>query len=727
MNRWKGVAFTEEEGAEVCVPEEVCLQDSDAWLVGRLAMQSTYNVRAFKNTIMNVWKPKHGMEIWEIGRNLFSFRFFNAKDRDGVLKESPWNFDRNLVVLKVMSPDENPKEEDLKEAHKDDHKLGHSIRVRVIMDIIKPLRRGMMIKKGDREAIKIFFKYDRLGNICYCCGELDHTMKDCEEKRDVDSDEEIDNLPYGPWLRESMNRSNGVVGRRRDDHNSGEKSSTKDSQHLALVSDEVVEKSNHVTLDAKEDQGKDAEVALIGGAQPVATLISTHTHARTEAKEDQGKDAEVALKGGAQPVAILNSPHTHAKSEGGNNPHKGKSWKRRARDQNSSEPNKDTLVEAVIWKNTVGVSIASYSENHMSMEVKLIAEDITFLLSGVYGYPENRNKDKTWQLMKELKPAVNTPWLCVGDFNEVLCVEDKMGGNPVDIQSMLSFKSTLVECDLCDLGFVGYRYTWSNGRPEPDCIEERLDRALGNCGWKDLWNDVMVSSCSRHMSDHSPILIETSSGSQIKRERKKGAVNSPPPGNCELVMVADSIEEGRKAWNREVIFDTFTANVAQQILSIPLLHSNNQDVLTWKWTRDKRYSVRSGYRFLMDKRIESAGSSSAPTAAEEENSVRPNLPIVWRGTRNNGACNTLLFLGGTFMVLEMVTRNIAVKPLKVSQQVVQQQRISWVRLEDNVYKANVDAAILKNSGAGLGAVFRNSQGEVMAAATHFIPHMLDPY
>ncbi|KAJ1438703.1 Ribonuclease H-like superfamily [Sesbania bispinosa] len=74
----------------------------------------------------------------------------------------------------------------------------------------------------------------------------------------------------------------------------------------------------------------------------------------------------------------------------------------------------------------------------------------------------------------------------------------------------------------------------------------------------------------------------------------------------------------------------------------------------------------------------------------------------------------------------MVTRNIVVKSLKVSQQVVQQQRISWVRPEDNVYKVNVDAAILKNSGAGLGAVFRNSQGEVMAAATHFIPHMLDP-
>ncbi|KAJ1380503.1 hypothetical protein SESBI_45943, partial [Sesbania bispinosa] len=39
-----------------------------------------------------------------------------CKDRDTVLKESPWNFDRALMVLKEMNPDENPKEEDLKEA-----------------------------------------------------------------------------------------------------------------------------------------------------------------------------------------------------------------------------------------------------------------------------------------------------------------------------------------------------------------------------------------------------------------------------------------------------------------------------------------------------------------------------------------------------------------------------------------------------------------------------------
>ncbi|KAJ1410433.1 Ribonuclease H-like superfamily [Sesbania bispinosa] len=52
--------------------------------------------------------------------------------------------------------------------------------------------------------------------------------------------------------------------------------------------------------------------------------------------------------------------------------------------------------------------------------------------------------------------------------------------------------------------------------------------------------------------------------------------------------------------------------------------------------------------------------------------------------------------------------------------------VSWVSVEEHVYKANVDATISQHSGAGLGVVFRNSQGEVMTSATCFIPHILDP-
>ncbi|KAJ1426695.1 Reverse transcriptase zinc-binding domain [Sesbania bispinosa] len=203
-----------------------------------------------------------------------------------------------------------------------------------------------------------------------------------------------------------------------------------------------------------------------------------------------------------------------------------------------------------------------------------------------------------------------------------------------------------------------------------------------------------------------------------------------------------------------------------------------------------RKCVQSGYRFLMDKREESAGSSSAPpfpwTKIWSANRIPCCKEFVWRACHDiipvliglqrkkiqlDSICplcgeepetteHAILYCSQVAPLwfasqlgiaidresrlalrpwlqiflnqnnkdatgLILTTMNIAFKPLKVSQQVVQQQMVSWVRPGEHVYKANVDAAILKNSGAGLGAVFRNSQGEVMAAATHFIPHMLD--
>ena len=86
--------------------------------------------------------------------------------------------------------------------------MGKSMRVRILMDITKPLRRGMMMKIGVKEAREIIFKYERLGNVCYMCGCLDHLLKECEDDEDVD----INNLSYEPWLRASPVHQNEVAG-----------------------------------------------------------------------------------------------------------------------------------------------------------------------------------------------------------------------------------------------------------------------------------------------------------------------------------------------------------------------------------------------------------------------------------------------------------------------------------------------------------------------------------
>lgn len=56
---------------------------------------------------------------------------------------------------------------------------GNFLRVRVAIDILHPLCRGRKITYDGRSEGWVFFKYERLPNICYWCGRVTHDDKDC--------------------------------------------------------------------------------------------------------------------------------------------------------------------------------------------------------------------------------------------------------------------------------------------------------------------------------------------------------------------------------------------------------------------------------------------------------------------------------------------------------------------------------------------------------------------
>lgn len=59
---------------------------------------------------------------------------------------------------------------------------GSSLRVRVNLDISKPLRRGLKLNiAGPMGGNWIPIQYERLPDFCFCCGKLDHVLKDCDD------------------------------------------------------------------------------------------------------------------------------------------------------------------------------------------------------------------------------------------------------------------------------------------------------------------------------------------------------------------------------------------------------------------------------------------------------------------------------------------------------------------------------------------------------------------
>jgi hypothetical protein len=65
----------------------------------------------------------------------------------------------------------------------------------------------------------------------------------------------------------------------------------------------------------------------------------------------------------------------------------------------------------------------------------------------------------------------------------------------------------LANCSLGDLGYWGWKFTWSNKRDSAEFVKERLDRALATSGWCSCFPEVVVHMPPALTSDHKPLWI----------------------------------------------------------------------------------------------------------------------------------------------------------------------------------------------------------------------------
>lgn len=100
------------------------------------------------------------------------------------------------------------------------------------------------------------------------------------------------------------------------------------------------------------------------------------------------------------------------------------------------------------------------------------------------------------------------PWLCAGDFNEIISLTEKYGGSVRANGQMEAFRNTLTDCALADLGCSGPKFTWNNGMEGNGFIQERLDRVVANAEWCELNPEVGIYTEATIISDHNPILIK---------------------------------------------------------------------------------------------------------------------------------------------------------------------------------------------------------------------------
>lgn len=107
--------------------------------------------------------------------------------------------------------------------------------------------------------------------------------------------------------------------------------------------------------------------------------------------------------------------------------------------------------------------------------------------------------------------------MILGDFNDLLCNEDKWGRIDHPRSLMEGFRETLEDCNLTELELCGGKYTWEKCRGKREWVREKLDHAFSTLSWA---NKFLLCKLSMHhttRSDHEPILLELVSTSISRR------------------------------------------------------------------------------------------------------------------------------------------------------------------------------------------------------------------
>lgn len=110
--------------------------------------------------------------------------------------------------------------------------------------------------------------------------------------------------------------------------------------------------------------------------------------------------------------------------------------------------------------------------------------------------------------MNFLNDQSNAPWLCAGDFNEILDAGEQFGGALRPERQMNGFRDAVAMCGFLDLGFSGLPYTWDNRQEGIHNIKVRLDRAFANASFADMFKQIKVVHKQTTESDHYCLVIE---------------------------------------------------------------------------------------------------------------------------------------------------------------------------------------------------------------------------
>lgn len=116
----------------------------------------------------------------------------------------------------------------------------------------------------------------------------------------------------------------------------------------------------------------------------------------------------------------------------------------------------------LLWKKNVKVHVIYSDSNVIHAYIDYMNASIGFYYSFVYGNPSAQQRKRFWERLKNLHTQNHEPWICAGDFNELLHQSDKDGVRKHSNSQIQNFNDFLASKDMEELPQKGCRFTWCN-------------------------------------------------------------------------------------------------------------------------------------------------------------------------------------------------------------------------------------------------------------------------
>jgi len=229
---WQRMSLNAREGEELGLDGE--LSTKNFTMAAKFLTRRALNVEAVTRTFSPLWRSVKGFKVRRSSDHVLLFTFEKKEEVERIMSNAPWSFNKHLIVLQWCD-----KEVPLKDLEFDKISIwiqihdvplrfmnktvaeklsavvgmvcqeidegeingGSFLRMKVTIDINKPLCRGRLISLSHDEQSWVSFKYERLPNICYWCGCLNHVDRDYDLWIESEGNLTKESQAYGAWIR----------------------------------------------------------------------------------------------------------------------------------------------------------------------------------------------------------------------------------------------------------------------------------------------------------------------------------------------------------------------------------------------------------------------------------------------------------------------------------------------------------------------------------------------